>query len=206
MKKWQLSGVIIGLLVLLYGMNYISQMQQEKAKALAKAAEQAKQAAELKATAGAEPPSAKHAGKGAAVFQLPQPSGPPTAPIKVEIFVDSSNSCHETSLQLKDIARVYGSKVRVEYYTISDPKVSERCDKMALGCDAGIAFNGKIELMVRTAVGKKLVSFRGPVGEKFRPDDVYAAINTLLGSLGKPVPAAAVKLAKSSGLGGVQAH
>ena len=199
MKKWQLSGVIVGLLVVLYGLNVVTQLQQEKAQKLAKAAAAAKQAAEQKAASKVPD---KHAGKaGPALFKLPRPLGPAGAPIKIEVFVDNTNSCHQASLQLQDLGKIYGSKLRVEFYNMGDPKVSERTDKLALGCDAGLAFNGKVELMVRTAVGKKLIAFRGPAGDKYRPADVYAAVNTLLAGMGKPVPAAGVTAAKTSGLG-----
>lgn len=203
MRKWQLPAIIVALLALLYGMNTISQMQQEKAKKLAKAAEEARQSAELKAAAGTPKAEKK---PGVAAFLLPKPLGPAGAPIKLEVFVDNSNACHETSLQLKDLPRIYGNKVRIEYLNMAEAKVTERSDKLSLGCDAGIAFNGKVELMVRTAVGKKLLAFRGPIGDKYRPDDVYAAVNTIMAGMGLKPPAAAVQKAKNSGLASGAGH
>ena len=40
------------------------------------------------------------------------------------------------------------------------------------------------------------MAFRGPIGDKYKITDVYAAINTVLVQKGKQPPAAAVQKAK----------
>lgn len=200
MKKWQLGVIVVALLGVFYAMNVVTALQQEKAEKLRKAAELAKVTAEQKAAAakGATGPKPK---KGPAVFALPKPLGPATAPIKIQALVDTSNSCHAAVLPLKNMATIYGSKVRLEFLDMRDAKIADMADKVSLGCDSGLVINGKVEMLVNTPLGKKLVRFSGPPdSDKFRSADVYAAVNTLLAAKGMKVPAAGTKAATGAGM------
>lgn len=190
MKKLQVPLIILVLFAVVYGMNTYTDLQRKHAADLAKQAEQAKQQAEM-AAADKDIPKSGHAST--AAFALPPNSGPATAPVKVEIFVNSANSCHASSIApMKDLQTAYGNLVRVEYYTVSDPKVSARADKLKIGCEAGLLVDGKIERQVSRNGGKVLITFRGPAGEKYKLEDIYAAVNEDLRSKGKKPPAAAV--------------
>ena len=195
MRNWQLTLTIVGLLAVLVGMNYVADWRQQQAKAHAKEVEKARQAAET-AAQGAKSSGKPEHGSGAKAFDLPANSGPPGAPVKLEIFVNNSNSCHEASTSLKNVQQAYGSLLRIEWRSMMDPKVAAQSDKLNIGCEAGLAINGKIECEVRRGGGKVLVSFRGPAGDKFKLPDVYAAINAALETKGKQPPAAAVAKAQ----------
>jgi hypothetical protein len=198
LRKLQTSLIVILLLGVVYGVNAYDTQRRQKAETLAKEAEKAKRSAE--ATAASK--SAPKAGPGthaAAAFALPKSSGAPDAPVKLEIFVNDANSCHEVSVGvLGDLQKTYGKLLRSEWYTTSDPKASARADKLKIGCEAGLVINGKIEAMVERDGGKALVSFRGPVGDKYKVEDVYRATNLALRAAGRKPPAAALERARIS--------
>lgn len=198
MKKLQVPLIVLMLFAVVYGMNSVADMRQKQAKELAKQVEQAKRAAELEASAKAAPADeGLGKGDGKAAFALPKNTGAPTAPVKVEIFINNTNSCHEGSVKpMQDLSKVYGSLARLEWYGISNPAVSARADKLNIGCEAGLVINGKIEREVDRNGGKMLLSFRGPAGDKYKIEDVYKVINSELKAKGKKPPAAAIAAEK----------
>ena len=185
MRKLQVPLTIAALLLVVLGMNTVADMRQQQAKARAKEVEKVRQQAEM-AAAAAKGDASGHSGQGAesVAFKLPASSGPANAPVKVEIFVNNANSCHQASVALKEIQSVYGDLVRVEWLSMTDPKVTDRSDRLNIGCEAGLVINGN--------GGKALVSFRGPVGDKYKLSDVYRAVNQALQKKGKRPPTAAV--------------
>lgn len=186
-KKLQAPLAVLLLLVVAYGMNSVADVRQKKAEADAKAA---KQAAEAAAAAKSGAAAATHSGP--AAFKLPSHSGPVGAPVRLEIFINNSNTCHQGNVtQFGELTKTYGKAIRAEWYSTSDPKVSARADKLKIGCEAGLAINDKVETMVERNGGKVLISFRGPSGDKYKMEDVYRAINEELKRKGKPVPALA---------------
>lgn len=195
MKKLQVPLLVLLLLAVVFGMNTVADMRQKQAKALTKEAEKTKEAATAAAAAKNAPPTEGH--KGPAAFALPPHSGPTTAPVKVEVFINNSNSCHQASVEpMKDLQKVYGKLLRTEWYSTNDPKVSVRADKLKLGCEAGLAVDGKADAQVERDGGKVLVSFRGPAGDKYKIEDLYRVINNELKAKGKTPPAAAVARTK----------
>jgi hypothetical protein len=199
LRKWQLAAVVVGLLAVVYAVNVVSQHQQEKRAELEKAAKEARTAAEAKHTGTVKgTPGVAHKSRPGtpAAFALPGSSGPADAPVKVEVFLDLTNSCHEANLVLKALAKVYGKQVRLTWLDMSQPAVSMRADKLALGCNAGLTVNGKVNMVLDTPKGKRVVAFRGPIDSgKFLTSDVYSAINTVLNRKGLKVPALAVEQA-----------
>ncbi|MHB8996343.1 MAG: hypothetical protein ACYC63_13950 [Armatimonadota bacterium] len=195
MKKLQVPLTVLILFAVIYGMNSVADMRQKQAKELAKQAEQAKRTAEL--AAAAKLPASEgghdHAAEGKEAFPLPKSTGATTAPVKVEIFINNTNSCHQGSVApMEKMGKVYGSLMRLEWYGSTDPAVSARADKLKIGCEAGLVINGKIERQVDRNGGKVLLSFRGPAGDKYKMEDVYKVINSELKAKGKKPPAAAV--------------
>jgi len=188
--------MIVGLLVVVVGMNTIADMQRQKAQELAKAAEKARMAAEMKAAeTDTEPHGPTKSGQPA--FALPAASGPKTAPVKLEVFINNSNSCHQVNVnEMGKLGKVYGNLLRVEWLSMLKPEVAKRSDLYQIGCEAGLLLDGKIEHKIDRLGGKQIVSFRGPVGDKYKMGDLYAALNQELTAKGKPVPAAAKQLAK----------
>lgn len=205
MKKWQLTVTIVLLLAFVAGLNALADYRQQSSEVKAKAAEKARLDAEAKAAAE-HPPDKAHVA-GPAAFLLPPNSGPATAPVKLEVFIDNSNTCHQPNVGIvKDVQKTYGKLLRVEWFSMMKPEVKMRSDQLNIGCEAGFLINGKIEAKVDHMGGKVLVSFRGTAGDKFKPTDIFAAINSALGEKGKPVPAAAVAKAKGVGAPTVGQH
>lgn len=188
MKKWQMGVTVVALLVVVYGMNAVSHARMEKAKAMAKAAKLAAQQAEI-AAARNQP---KTTGPEKKAFNLPKPTGPTTAPVHLEVFLDATNECHEDNVTALDgIPKLYGKLVRVEWLDTNNPKVADRAAKLRIGCDAGLAINGKTSVEVNRMGGKALVDFKGKTNDGYHVRDVYAAINSILKNKGIAVPAAA---------------
>lgn len=196
-KKWQLTATIVALLVVVVGMNSIADLQRQKAESLAKEAEKARMAAEASAAAAHAkdaPPSDTH---GEQAFALPDASGPQTAPVKLEVFVNNTNSCHQVNVtELNALPKAYGKLLRVEWLSMSDPKIAARSDMQQIACDAGLLINGKPEYIIERLGGKMTISFRGPTGDKYKMGDLYLVINNLLRQQSKAVPAAAQQKAK----------
>lgn len=195
-KKWQLTAMIVGLLVVVVGMNTIADMQRQKAEKLAKAAEKARMDAEMKAAeANPSPHGPTKSSKPA--FELPAASGPQTAPIKLEVFINNSNSCHQATVtEIAGLGKVYGNLLRVEWLSMLKPEVTKRSDSYQIGCEAGLLLNDKIEHKITRLGGKQIVNFRGPVGDKYKIGELYAAINQELQAKGKPIPATAKERAR----------
>lgn len=194
MKKLQVPLIVFVLFAVLYGMNTVADMRQKQAKELAKKADETKRAAELAAASKNAPKGEGGTGHdGPAAFALPKNSGAVTAPVKVEIFINNSNSCHQGSVApMQEVGKTYGNLARMEWYSSNDPKVAPRADKLKIGCEAGVVINGQIERQVERNGGKVLLSFRGPAGDKYKIEDVYKVINNELQAKGKKPPAAAL--------------
>lgn len=195
MRKLQLAITIVVLLGIVIGMNSIVDLQRAKAAEHAKEVEKQREAAEAAARASHDQATeTKHEEK---AFELPESSGPPSAPVKLEVFVNNTNSCHEANTTLDAVHAVYGPMLRVEWYSMSDAKVAALSDKLEIGCEAGLVINGKIEVEVERNGGKALVAFRGPTNDKYKLRDVYGAINAALREKGHEPPPAAVQKASA---------
>jgi hypothetical protein len=195
--------IVVALLGVMFAMNYFADLKGAKAREEAKAVEKAKKAAELNARANNPPQASAHGGP--AAFALPKNSGPADAPVKLEVFINNSNTCHQTSITtFANVANVYGKLVRLEWLATNDPKASARADKLKIGCEAGLVIDGKIETQLEKNGGKALVAFRGPAGEKYQMSDVYAVINADLAAKGKKPPAEAAAKAKVVGVAAPQ--
>lgn len=198
LKKLRVPATIFALLLVVVGMNTIADMRQQRAEEQAKQVEIIRKTAEAKALAARGEQEAAAAGKPAQVFfELPPNSGPQNAPVKLEIFVNNGSSCHSINKDLEEIQAVYGDLLRVEWLSMTDPDIIKRSDDLSIGCEAGLAINGQIEMEITRDGGKALVPFRGLTGDKYKVPDVYAAINKLLVDKGHAPPAEAVAKAKS---------
>lgn len=206
MKQWQAAGLVVALLVIVYGMNALNDYRDKRAKAEAQAVKEAKMKAEFAAAEKIAPNIPPHSGP--ATFKLPPNTGPQDAPIKLEVFVNSANACHSVGVTLlATLEKIYGKLVRVEWKNMKDPNVARKADELAIGCEAALLINGAIERNVqRTYGGKALVDFRGPIGNKYRVEDVYASINEILTQKGIAVPPAASEKALAAGGPPSKAH
>jgi hypothetical protein len=188
---------IVGLLVVVVGMNTVADMRAKQAQAELKEAKEAREKAEAAAKSAKEKTAQAEGKSKPDIFKLPANSGPAEAPVKVEVFLNTSKECQNVDISLRQIPEIYGDLVRLEWSSMSDPKVQTRADKMKLGCEAGMTVNGKIESEVERNGGRVTLSLRGPIGEKYKPSDLYTLINRELKAKGKEPPAAA--LTKASG-------
>lgn len=195
-NKWQPALIVGVLLVVVYGMNVISQKQQQQTKDLAKEAEKIRLEAEAAARSARGITEVKPSEP---LFVLPEASGPAGALIKTEIFINRGNSCHQGTMDLLTrLGKVYGDQLRLEWLDMALPEVAERSDALKIGCDAAILINGEITHQVDSRGGKVLKTFRGPIGDGYTINDVYGAINEVLQSKGQTPPAEALELAQAS--------
>ena len=205
MKKLQVAVLVIALLAVIGGMNYYDGLRRDEAAKLAKEAKAAEEKAEREKAAKLAPKG--EAAQGPALFPLPKSSGPQDAPVKLDIYVNNSKDCHEGSVSmLNPLQHTYGKLLRVEWHNVHDPKLAKQIESLKIACEAGLVINGKVEQVVESNGGKTLVSFRGPVGEKYKIDEVYGAINGCLIAKGKKPPALALEKAKSASAPPVQTH
>ena len=184
MKRWQLGLVVLGLLVLVYGMNVVSQMQRNRTEAEAKAMKESRLAAEQSARE-----AHGHAPRGPHVVEVPPDTGPQDAPVYLEVFIDPA-ACHQANVDsLREITDTYGDLVRVDWHDMSDAEVARRSDELRIGCQAAILINGEIDARIEREGGAEIVSFKGPVNSKdFQARDLYAAINAVLEEKGIEAP------------------
>ena len=184
MKKWQLGLVVVGLLVVVYGMNLVSGIQRDRAQAEAKKAEKARRDAMAQAQVGqpTSGPGAHQGDLGKQAFDLPASLGPKGAPVHLEVFVNGTNACHLVNVTfIERFQRVYGKLLRVDWFDMKDPKVAERADRLKIGCEAGITINGQIEMKIDRLGGPRIIGFRGPTGSgDWAKEDLYAAVNLAL--------------------------
>jgi hypothetical protein len=195
-NKWQPALIIGVLLIVVYGMNVISQKQQEQAKTLAKEAEKARQDAEAAARSAKGVTEEKASEP---MFALPPHSGPVDAPAKMEILINRGNSCHQASVdKLREFPGPYGDKLRLEWLDMTQPEVADRSDKLKIGCDAAILIEGKLSRTIESRGGKVLKTFRGPLGDGYNINDLYAAVNGVLKEKGHTPPPEAVTRAQAA--------
>lgn len=122
-------------------------------------------------------------GHGDGPTELPKPVGPEGAPVKIQVFVSGSNSCHsETVTQLQNLAQdgPYKDKVRVEFLDTSKPEVKKLASESKIGCDAGLLLNGRTALRVPGHGEAGLVMFSGPMGQKYKLADLTAGVDQIL--------------------------
>ncbi len=199
-KKWQVGVIVGALLVVVFGLNTVSDLQRQQAEAEREKIEKMRLQAEARARGEIAPHeiSGQYAGSDIEdVFVMPDPSGPPDAPVKLEVFVDAKNGCHLINRTfMESLKDDYGQLLRMEWFDMNDPEAAERSDRALIGCAAGLLINDKIEMQVDTATGRKLVAYRGPVNSvDFTEDEVYAGINAELKEKGHTPPEIAQKKA-----------
>ena len=115
---------------------------------------------------------------------VPKPIGPEDAPVRIQVFVSSSNHCHTGTTDLfakLPEEEAYKGKLRVEFLDTSNPEVKKKANGAKIGCDAGLLVNGKSAMKIPGHGEAGLVIFTGPVNEKnYKEDDLRAAIDMLL--------------------------
>ena len=141
-RKFRIPVIVVVLLGVLYAMNAVAQWRQAKAEQAQAAVRKAKEDAELKVAKAVGP--APHNPDGKPIFTMPSNTGPENAPVRIEAFLDRTNDCHSHLEGLKYVGQVYGKLVRIVYLDMMDRKITERADKLKLGCEAGLAVNGQV--------------------------------------------------------------
>lgn len=126
-------------------------------------------------------------GKGTAQvagWTLPPTMGAETAKVKIEVFLIPGDPCHhETALLGQALGTLDPKRIRVQF-TGSPPgsKEADRRDQLKLGCEQGLAVNGKTEFKVPDPArpGKKATLFMTPEGRGLGLDNLYAVLNAEL--------------------------
>jgi hypothetical protein len=116
--------------------------------------------------------------------EMPQPIGPEDAPVRIQVFVQSSNHCHTATTDFVSKLpeeEAYKGKVRVEFLDTSNPEAKKKASDAKIGCDAGLLVNGKTAMRIPGHGEAGLVIFTGPVNEKnYKEADLRAAIDQIL--------------------------
>lgn len=113
-------------------------------------------------------------------WKTPADSGAKDAKVVVEVFLIGGEPCHiETAFMGQALGTVDPKRVRVKFVDAASDKVAiERREKVKLGCDQGVAINGKTEFKIPDPVspGKKKTVFTahqhggpGGAGVSLRP-------------------------------------
>jgi hypothetical protein len=119
-----------------------------------------------------------------ATGEMPKPIGPEDAPVRIQVFVSSSNHCHTATtdaITLLPEEDAYKGKVRVEFLDTSNPEVQKKANGAKIGCEAGLLINGKSAMRIPGHGEAGLVIFTGPMNEKnYKEDDLRAGIDQIL--------------------------
>jgi hypothetical protein len=102
-------------------------------------------------------------GSALAGWKMPPDSGAADAKVVVEVFLMSGESCHvETAFAGQALGTLDPKRIRVKYVDGASGKAAaERREKVKLGCDQGVAVNGKTEFKIPdpASPGKKKTVF-----------------------------------------------
>jgi hypothetical protein len=186
--------LIVLLLILgIYGLNAVMQGQWEDIKARREEELERRRRADL----GLPPPSDEPQTPPSA-FEVPPDTGPDDAPVRLEVYVNSSNDCLASVVYvIKPLSDVYGDLVQIDYRDTLDPEVRAESDDRQIGCEAAIFFNGEnvVKAQPGNLTGAK--RFQGPPDETdYSTGDVYGAINYILREAGIEPPAEAISRAR----------
>ncbi|MFW5867203.1 MAG: hypothetical protein ACOCX2_05265 [Armatimonadota bacterium] len=119
------------------------------------------------------------------------PVGPPDAPVKVVVFYEAENPCHEFMLpQSRELASGYAPNVRLEFAPWHAPGTAERAQQLSVACLVCISISGPVP---EGSQRPETVSFAGPteIGA-WDWDEVTAAVEARLSVAGvdpKPLEA-----------------
>jgi hypothetical protein len=92
-------------------------------------------------------------------WKMPANSGPQTAKVKVEVFLHAGDPCHlDSALVGVALGALEPQRLRVEFLGSASAEGAKRFEKMKLGCEQGLAINGKTKFkLVDTADPSKKV-------------------------------------------------
>ncbi len=184
-------GALVLLVVGVYAMNAVMQQVWDAEKAEREALLEARRREELgiePATLPEGPPSA---------FEIPPNHGPADAPVRIVVYVDSSNGCLEGVVEtVSSASEVYGDLVHVDYRDTLKPELRTEAEEKQIGCEAGLLFNDEITRRAQPGEIAGLKTFIGPPDEgHYSSSDIYGAINYILKDAGIDPPAAALAAA-----------
>jgi len=82
-------------------------------------------------------------------WKLPDDAGAEDAKVLVEIFVTAGDPCHIDSAFLGyGLGKVDPKRIRIEFRDTSIPSVRTRFNELKIGCEQGMAVNGKTKFKV----------------------------------------------------------
>jgi len=106
------------------------------------------------------------------------PVGNEDAKVRLEVFVESANHCHQGTIELvRKIAEAVPKRIRVEFADTATKEGYEAATKAGINCDAGILVNGKNSITISEGRETFTVAFHGPLGMEMPPDYLRLAID-----------------------------
>lgn len=117
-----------------------------------------------------------------AKVELPEPMGSPSAPVKVQVYVTSDNTCDTTTLDgMKRITGRFGESVYIEFADLLEDEVLVEAQNAKISCKSGLTINGKSKFILPDRGLKGTILLDGPIGEmNYNLEDVEAIIAHLV--------------------------
>jgi len=113
-------------------------------------------------------------------WKLPSNMGDGKARVTVEVFVMPGDPCHFDTVALgQALGTLDPQRIRVKFSgAMPGSADATRRDKLKLGCDQGLAINGKTEFAVPDPArpGKKKTLFLTPKGQGLSLDNLYVVL------------------------------
>ena len=121
-------------------------------------------------------------------FQLPADVGSEDANVALEVFLQEGVGCHTSSLFTGiAISEIDPDRIRVDFVDTTTQDGHERLNEVKMGCEQGMAVNGKVKFTVPAAGDEagdrkgRVVYLNGGHGkEKWSPTDLFHVLDAAL--------------------------
>ena len=96
-------------------------------------------------------------------FDLPAPQGPENAPIKIVVFLNPYNSCHQDFVMgWQTVVEPYKDKIRLVFKDITDKESHKLLEGYPVGCETVAILNGLMQIKVPWQ--EEPIMFEGSMG------------------------------------------
>lgn len=113
------------------------------------------------------------------VVPVPQDMGSKEAKVTIEVFLRGGDSCHAPTVFLgQSLGEIDPERIRIDFQNTVEPEARKRWQEAKLGCDQGIAVNGKTKYTVPSSDPKagrkeKVVYLAGGHEQKWSMDELW---------------------------------
>lgn len=98
------------------------------------------------------------------------PIGSETAKVKIKVFVQTGNQCHEPTISFfQKVGEALPSRIRIVFVDSGSKEGFEAKQKAGIGCESGILINDQKDFEVERDGKKVPISTGGPIGMEVPP-------------------------------------